>query len=175
MFYCWRFRLKNKKSNTNKKKHINRCQHLYIIFTQQQLLLTKTSTTHHHSIIYFFLSFSMLLIGDIHINSRHAETLIHMLRNYATAHDDRQILLLGDVVYHFSYQRGALLQLFELFVERYQQDKQVIVLAGNHDWIQDAYVYAEAQKAFAVIQKKDLTEGASGIFFVTHPQLVDLE
>ncbi len=38
-----------------------------------------------------------------------------------------------------------MLALFAVFVELYQQGKDVYVLAGNHDWIGEEFVFSEAK------------------------------
>ncbi len=78
----------------------------------------------------------MLFIGDVHITSKHASVLLKQLRAYIDTHPhEEHIVFLGDYVYHFNYDRKALLQLFSLFIELAQQGKQLYILAGNHDWI----------------------------------------
>jgi DNA repair exonuclease SbcCD nuclease subunit len=51
-------------------------------------------------------------------------------------------------VYHFSYDRNALLALYEFFLELFTEGKEVYVLAGNHDWLGETFVFHEAQQAF---------------------------
>lgn len=65
---------------------------------------------------------------------------------------EKSIIFAGDFVYHFSYDRKALLQLYGFFLELFQDGKEVFVLAGNHDRIQEHFVYAESQQAFAIMQ-----------------------
>ncbi len=55
----------------------------------------------------------MLLIGDIHINSRYSEKIISSLKTIIDQyHQEQEIIFLGDYVYHFAYDRNALLQLY---------------------------------------------------------------
>lgn len=76
----------------------------------------------------------MLVIGDIHLQARRADEIIQQIRCYIQQHPDEDtILFLGDYVYHFSYHRKSLLQLFAMFGRLYQQGKTVYILAGNHD------------------------------------------
>jgi DNA repair exonuclease SbcCD nuclease subunit len=60
------------------------------------------------------------------------------------------VIFVGDYVYHFSYDRKALLQLYAFFLELVQQGKEVYVMSGNHDWIQEHFVYAESAQAFQI-------------------------
>jgi UDP-2,3-diacylglucosamine pyrophosphatase LpxH len=58
----------------------------------------------------------MLLIGDIHINTVHKEKILTSLRNFiASQPEEKNLIFLGDFVYHFSYDRNALLALYDLF------------------------------------------------------------
>jgi len=58
-------------------------------------------------------------------------------------------------VYHFAYDRNALLQLYKLFLELFEQGKDVYILAGNHDRLGNSFVFEEAQKAFNIIQNAE--------------------
>jgi UDP-2,3-diacylglucosamine pyrophosphatase LpxH len=94
----------------------------------------------------------MLLVGDIHITSPMAHSIIMMLEDFVAAHPQEQdIVFVGDYVYHFAYDRTALFALYEFFIKLLQSDKRVYVLAGNHDRLGNSFVYAEAQKAFSVL------------------------
>lgn len=89
----------------------------------------------------------MLLIGDIHIHPRYSDTTIDMLRTYISQYsDEKNIIFVWDYVYHFSYHRISLLALLDFFLELVHQGKEVYVLAGNHDWLGQHFVYTEAEK-----------------------------
>lgn len=93
----------------------------------------------------------MLWIGDIHINRKNASEIVTHLRGYVDAHPGEQhIIFLGDYVYHFQYERSALLALYQFFLDLYSQGKSLYILAGNHDWIQNYFVYEEARRSFAL-------------------------
>ncbi|NOZ44609.1 MAG: metallophosphoesterase [bacterium] len=116
----------------------------------------------------------MLLIGDIHISSRLQEKVIKQLRSFVEEHDDQEhIVFVGDYVYHFSYDRNALFALYEFFVELFNKGKKVYILAGNHDWLGQHFVFAEAQKAFELLQKQGQNQGQ--ILFITKPLLTTIE
>ncbi len=74
-------------------------------------------------------------------------------------------------MYHFAYDRGASLALYSFLIELFEQGKTVYVLAGNHDWLTDNFVYAEAKKAF------DLLHGAhdNKLYFITEPMQCSIE
>jgi hypothetical protein len=62
----------------------------------------------------------------------------------------KDIVFMWDVVYHFTYDRNALLTLIDLCIELSQKGKHIHLLAGNHDRIQEEFVYAEAQKILSL-------------------------
>jgi|GEM_PF-1357580 len=80
-------------------------------------------------ILHFQLT-KVLIIGDIHISSRLGDKIISTIKKYIDSHpDEKNIIFLGDFVYHFSYDRNALLGLYHLFVELFEQGKTIYVLA----------------------------------------------
>lgn len=109
----------------------------------------------------------MLVIWDIHITSKVQQQMIESLRQRVDRHpDERHIVLVGDIVYHFSYDRTAVMALYELLVERYQQGKTVYVIAGNHDRLGSHFVFAEAKTAFDLLNP--YTEHK--LYFITTPE-----
>lgn len=110
----------------------------------------------------------MLLIGDIHITSRITDKVLTELRHFVDEHKDEQnIIFLGDYVYHFSYDRAALMALYHFFLELFEQKKNIYILAGNHDRLGNTFVFEEAKKAFALFK--------SNIHFITEPWLTEIE
>lgn len=94
----------------------------------------------------------MLIVGDIHMTGRQQDPILTTLQEFVAAHPDEQhILFLGDYVYHFSYERKSLLALFGFFVELYKQGKSVWILAGNHDRIQEHFVFTEGKWSFDLL------------------------
>ena len=72
----------------------------------------------------------MLLIGDIHINTRYQDKILTGLRDIFSAYpEEKTIIFFGDYVYHFAYDRNALLQLYKLFLELFEQEKDNYVLS----------------------------------------------
>ena len=93
----------------------------------------------------------MLLVGDLHINSRYQDKILTGLRDIFSAYpDEKTIIFFGDYVYHFAYDRNALLQLYKLFLELFDEGKHIYILAGNHDRLGNSFVFEEAQKAFDI-------------------------
>jgi len=81
-------------------------------------------------------------------------------------------------VYHFAYDRNALLQLYKFFLELLAEGKDVYVLAGNHDWLGSSFVFEEAQKAFDIIQNMEFraqNPESGSIQFITKPTKITIE
>ena len=117
----------------------------------------------------------MLLIGDIHLQAKYTHDILQAIRDYVAKHENEQhIVFVGDYVYHFSYHRKSLLSLFALFVELYQQGKHVYVLAGNHDWLGEHFVFAEGQYAIDALKAVN-GYGKGSLHFITKPRLTQIE
>lgn len=115
----------------------------------------------------------MLLIWDIHITSKVKSELIKQIRDFiASQPEEKNLIFLGDFVYHFSYDRASLLALFEFFLECYAQGKNVYVLAGNHDRLGTTFVFEEGRQVFDLL-KQQQTVGK--LYFITKPRLTELE
>lgn len=80
--------------------------------------------------------------------------ILDMIRSFVQSKpEEKNLIFLGDFVYHFSYDRVALLGLFELFLELYRSGKNLYILAGNHDWLGNTFVYEEGKRVFDLLQK----------------------
>ncbi len=113
----------------------------------------------------------MLLVGDIHICKKQQQQLLEQLRDFFAQHpSETQIVFLGDYVYHFTYERGALLALFALFVELIQQGKELWIVAGNHDRLQWHFVFDEARQLSAL-----MGNDAQRLHIITEPQFATIE
>ena len=112
----------------------------------------------------------MLLIGDIHIHPRYCDTTIDILRDYIGQHPhEKNIIFVGDYVYHFSYHRVSLLALLDFFLELTLQDKEVYILAGNHDRLGQHFVYIEAEKIL------NYNNNTHKIHFITEPCVQEID
>lgn len=110
----------------------------------------------------------MLLIPDIHITSLYADKIISSIRAFAKNHDDeKNIIFLGDYVYHFTYDRRALLKLFEFFLELYQEGKNIYILSGNHDRIWESFVFHEWKTISHILEKMQWDDGKWKLKFIT--------
>lgn len=122
----------------------------------------------------------MLLIWDLHITSRYKDKILAELQSFVDAYPDEQnIIFLWDYVYHFSYDRNALMALYHFFLELFKAGRNVYILAGNHDRLGNNFVFEEAKKAFEVMinVKWEMinTQHAGQIKFITEPMLTEIE
>lgn len=138
----------------------------------------------------------MLFIGDIHIHHRQGVGIIQMLRQYISQFpQEKHVIFVGDYVYHFNYHRPSLLLLFDFFLELFREGKTVYILAWNHDWIGQHFVYEEARRMLTSMRDWGLPAGQaeiesmkdwknsaasdgtgeSNIYFITEPQVFTIE
>lgn len=119
----------------------------------------------------------MLLFGDLHINSRICDRVIETMNSWINQNpDEKNLIFLWDYVYHFSYDREALLKLYTLFLDLYKEWKNVYILAWNHDWLWNTFVFEEAKRTYEII--KNIFDGWSRggkIEFVTQPKVENIE
>ncbi len=120
----------------------------------------------------------MLLIWDIHINTRYQDKILTGLRDIFSQYpNEKNIIFFWDYVYHFAYDRNALLQLYGLFLDLFAQGKNVYILAGNHDRLGNSFVFEEAQKAFETIihDRLEMIDWIGKIKFITKPVVENIE
>jgi DNA repair exonuclease SbcCD nuclease subunit len=93
----------------------------------------------------------------------------------------------------FSYDRQALGELFDLFLQLRGQGKNVYILTGNHDWLNQHFVYHEGKKALDMLSKQytirhpehsegsresqneSMTKWVNKIYFITEPEVHTIE
>ena len=75
-------------------------------------------------------------------------------------------------MYHFSYDRSALLSLFEWFLELYAQGRALYIFAGNHDWLGNSFVFEEGKRVFDLLES---SSSAGKLNFITEPMLTEIE
>lgn len=115
----------------------------------------------------------MLFIWDIHINARQGDKVLKELQEFVAAFpDEKNIIFLGDYMYMFSYDRQALADLFDFFLKLREQKKNVYVMAWNHDWLNQHFIYHEGKKIADILNSH--TED-SKIFFITQPEIQTIE
>lgn len=111
----------------------------------------------------------MLFIGDIHITSKHASAILQQIADTVQiSPDEKHLVFLWDYVYHFTYDRKALLLLFSFFISLAKQGKYIYLLAGNHDRIAHHFVFEEAKQIL------DYT-WSTHIYCITEPTYMDIE
>ena len=116
----------------------------------------------------------MLLIWDIHLNSRIKDKLLNSLKSFIQEHnEENNLIFLWDFVYHFSYDRNALLELYDLFLELYTQWKNLYILAWNHDRLGNTFVFEEGRKAFEILSR--MKNSDNEICFITKPFVKEIE
>ena len=119
----------------------------------------------------------MLLFGDLHINSRIWDRVIEVMKGWIFQNsDEKNLIFLWDYVYHFSYDREALLKLYTLFLDLYKSGKNVYILAWNHDWLGNTFVFEEAKRTYEIIKNVFHNWESSGkIEFITQPKVENIE
>ncbi len=116
----------------------------------------------------------MLLIWDIHLNSRIKNKLLNSLKSFIQEHnEEKNLVFLWDFVYHFSYDRNTLLELYNLFLELYTQWKNLYILAWNHDRLGNTFVFEEGRKAFDILSR--MKNSDNEICFITKPFVKEIE
>ena len=99
------------------------------------------------------------------------------MKNWISQNSSEQnLIFLWDYVYHFSYDREALLKLYSFFLELYQDWKNVYILAWNHDWLGNTFVFEEAKRTYDTI--KNIFHGDENggkIEFITQPKVEQIE
>lgn len=114
----------------------------------------------------------MLFIWDIHSTRKYIHPCIDAIQQFVEHNDhDNSIVFVWDYVYHFNYDRVALHTLFSYRIELVQQWKKIFILAWNHDWIHNQFVFAEWKLAFETLPW--LWDGS--IEFITEPALHSIE
>ena len=116
----------------------------------------------------------MLLIWDIHLNSKIKDKLLSSLKFFIQQHkEEKNLVFLWDFVYHFSYDRNALLELYDFFLELYSEWKNLYILSWNHDRLGNTFVFEEGRKAFEILSR--LNERGNEICFITSPLVKEIE
>lgn len=119
----------------------------------------------------------MLLFWDLHINSRICDRVIETMKDWILQNPNEQnLIFLWDYVYHFSYDREALLKLYSFFLKLYQEWKNVYILAWNHDWLGNTFVFEEAKRTYDIIKNVfHWDENGGKIEFITEPKVEQIE
>lgn len=109
----------------------------------------------------------MLFVGDIHINAKQSTAILRELQSFVEAFpEEKNIVFLGDYMYMFSYDRQALADLFDFFLSLRDQGKNVYIMAGNHDWLNQHFIYHEWKKIADILNART---SDNKIYFITEP------
>jgi hypothetical protein len=115
----------------------------------------------------------MLLIWDIHATRKRVDACIDSIQLLVERYpDDDTLVFVGDYVYHFSYDMVALHALFTYWVELVKKWKKLIILAWNHDWIQNQFVFEQAKVAFDLFQSEVQDWSLQ---YITQPTYIDIQ
>ena len=121
----------------------------------------------------------MLLIWDIHANARHINAILENMKKFTEKFaDEKNIVFMWDYMYMFSYDRQALGELFDFFLELRWQGKNIYILTWNHDWLNQHFVYHEGKKvADILVNSSQLAVNSKGnkMYFITEPEIYIIE
>jgi predicted MPP superfamily phosphohydrolase len=110
----------------------------------------------------------MLLVGDIHINAKYKDLILSELKDKILSTKEKYIIFLGDYVYHFVYDKKSLSELFKFFLKLFSKGRKVIVLAGNHDWINQTFVFEEVADLVKILS-------FDGFDIIVKPQILEVD
>ncbi len=115
----------------------------------------------------------MLFVWDVHINAKQSAKILQELRQFVDGFPaEKNIVFLGDYMYMFSYDRQALADLFDFFLSLWDEGKNVYVMAGNHDWLNQHFIYHEWKKIADILNART---SENKIHFVTEPSTYLIE
>ena len=103
----------------------------------------------------------MLLIWDIHLTQKTKDLMFKELKRVSKLDDT--LIFLWDYVHSFSYDKPLMFELFDFLLSL---PNKKYLMAGNHDWIFNQFVFAEAQRSFSYIDNPPIT-------FITEPTKID--
>jgi len=110
----------------------------------------------------------MLLIWDIHLDHKWKDRIMEKLR---WLQKEENIVFLWDYLPGFVYNRHVMAEFYDFLLELSKESK-VFVMAGNHDWLGDKFVFDEAQKTLDFHWPD---HGRNWIRFVTEPEIIVIE
>lgn len=115
----------------------------------------------------------MLFVWDVHINAKQSQKILQQLHEFvASFPTEKNIVFLGDYMYMFSYDRQALADLFDFFLSLRDQGKNIYIMAGNHDWLNQHFIYQEWKKIADILNTRT---SENKIYFITEPTTYTIE
>lgn len=88
----------------------------------------------------------MLFIWDLHIKNDIKDTIFKKLEDILGKTLEKDIIFLGDFVYHFAYNPKVIWEFFDIVLKYSNNWKKIYLLAWNHDYIKSHFIFAEAEK-----------------------------
>ena len=88
----------------------------------------------------------MLFIWDLHIKTDMKDIIFEKLENILNKTDKKNIIFLGDFVYHFAYNPQIIWEFFDIILKYANNWKKIYILAWNHDYIKSHFIFSEAEK-----------------------------
>ncbi len=88
----------------------------------------------------------MLFIWDLHIKTDIKDQIFSKLEDILTNTKEKEIIFLGDFVYHFAYNPKVIWEFFDILLKYANDWKNIHILAWNHDYIKSHFIFAEAEK-----------------------------
>jgi len=105
----------------------------------------------------------MLLIWDIHLDVKREDRIMEKLRWLPR---EENIVFLWDYLPGFVYNRHVMAEFYDFLLEL-SKKSNVYVMAGNHDWLGDKFVFDEAQKT--ILELGDDEPRSHWLTFITEP------
>jgi len=98
----------------------------------------------------------MLFIWDIHLKTEKKDEILNKLKEKISNSDEKNIIFLGDYVYHFNYNPKAIEDFFDLLIDFSKNGKNIYILAWNHDYIKGHFIFAEAEKIINISNTENI-------------------
>ncbi len=92
----------------------------------------------------------MLFIWDLHLKAEKKNEIFEKLKEKINQINPKNIIFLGDYIYHFAYNPKILWEFFDYCLEL-SNKKNIYILAGNHDYIKWHFIFSEVEKALEKI------------------------
>jgi metallophosphoesterase superfamily enzyme len=71
----------------------------------------------------------------------------------------------------FSYDRQALAELFDIFLQLWREKKNIYIVGGNHDRLSQHFIYHEGKKVADILSKQTDNQ----LHFITTPETHTIE
>jgi len=106
----------------------------------------------------------MLFIWDLHIKTDIKDTIFKKLEDILNKTDKKNIIFLGDFVYHFAYNPLVIWEFFDIILKYANNWKKIYILAWNHDYIKSHFIFSEVEKLTNLTKLPNLN-------IISHPKV----